>query len=143
MALTRYLDTSLVAALFVIDDAFTERASRFVAADTAGLIVSDFGPAEFASVIARLARSARLTRETAANLFAAFDTWSARATQLVEATPVDVACAAGFIRRLDLNLRTPDALHIAIAYRLGATLATFDARMAASAAVLGVAVATP
>jgi hypothetical protein len=143
LALTLYLDTSLIAALFVIDDAFTQRATRFVATDAAVLVVSDFGAAEFASVIARLARGNRLTREAAASLFADFDFWSARAVQRVEATPADVARAAAFIRRLDLNLRTPDALHIAIADRLGVTLATFDVRMAANAAVLGVAVATP
>ncbi len=142
MALTLYLDTSVVAALFVIDDPFTERAGRFVANDGGMLAVSDFVAAEFASVIARLARGARLTHETAAGLFADFDTWSARTAQRVEAMPADIARAAVFIRRLDLNLRTPDALHIAIADRLGATLATFDARMAANAAILGVAVST-
>jgi predicted nucleic acid-binding protein len=42
------------------------------------------------------------------------------------------------LRRLDLNLRTPDAIHIAIAQRLGAELATFDVRMAESAEALGV-----
>jgi predicted nucleic acid-binding protein len=36
-----------------------------------------------------------------------------------------------------------DALHIAIAQRLDATLVTFDQRMAASARALGMAVATP
>ncbi len=142
MALALYLDTSVIAALFVSDDVFTGRATRFVAANASMLIVSDFGAAEFASVIARLARTGRLTRETAATLFAAFDTWSAHAAQRVEAAPADFARAAGFIRRLDLNLRTPDALHIAIADRLGATLATFDAGMASNAPPFGVAVAT-
>jgi hypothetical protein len=142
LALTRYLDTSVVAALFVTDDAFTERATRFVATDEAVLVVSDFGAAEFASVIARLARSDRLAREIATSLFADFDVWLGRAVQRVEAMPADIARAAAFIRRLDLNLRTPDALHIAIADRLGVALATFDMRMAANAAALGVATAT-
>jgi uncharacterized protein len=47
------------------------------------------------------------------------------------------------LRRLDVNLRTPDALHIAIAQRLEATLVTFDWGMAAAARPLGMAVATP
>jgi hypothetical protein len=45
------------------------------------------------------------------------------------------------LRRLDLTLRTPDALNIAIAQRVGATLATFDAKMADAARALGTEVA--
>ena len=40
--------------------------------------------------------------------------------------------------RLDLTLRAPDALHIAIAHHIGATLMTFDDRIAACAGALGV-----
>lgn len=49
----------------------------------------------------------------------------------------DLVDAEGFLRRLDLNLRTPDALNIAIARRLGIPLATFDGKMAAAASALG------
>ena len=41
------------------------------------------------------------------------------------------------------TLRTPDAIHIAIAQRIRATLVTFDQRMSESARALGMAVATP
>jgi uncharacterized protein len=47
------------------------------------------------------------------------------------------------LRRLDLTLRTSDALHIAIAQRVNATQVTFDRSMARSARALGIAVATP
>jgi predicted nucleic acid-binding protein len=57
----------------------------------------------------------------------------------VQTTASDIASAAAFIRRLDLNLRAPDAINIAIADRVGAALATFDERMAASARALKVA----
>lgn len=49
--------------------------------------------------------------------------------------------AANILRRLDLNIRTGDALNIAIAQRLEATLATFDGKMAENARALGVPVA--
>ena len=45
--------------------------------------------------------------------------------------------AEGFLRRLDLTLRTPDAVHVALARRIGASLASFDKKMAASARALG------
>jgi predicted nucleic acid-binding protein len=51
-------------------------------------------------------------------------------------TSVDVTAAAGFLRRLDLTLRTQDALHIAIAQRVGAELLTFDRQMANAARAL-------
>jgi predicted nucleic acid-binding protein len=41
------------------------------------------------------------------------------------------------LRRLDLNIRTADALNIAIAQRVGAALVTFDQKLAASALTLG------
>ena len=52
---------------------------------------------------------------------------------------IDVQTAQGFIRRLDLNVRAPDAINLAIASRLGAPIATFDRGMAACATTLGIA----
>ncbi len=52
-----------------------------------------------------------------------------------------MASASEFFRRLDLILRTPDAINIAIAQRLGATLFTFDKKMATNAEILGVSIA--
>ncbi len=45
-----------------------------------------------------------------------------------------------YVRRFDLALRAPDALHLAIARRLDATLVTLDRRRAAAAGELGIAV---
>jgi predicted nucleic acid-binding protein len=70
--------------------------------------------------------------------FSAFDMWTARATQREETMTADVRAAGAFLRRLDLSLRTADALNIAIAQRIRAALVTFDQRMAASARVLGI-----
>ena len=48
----------------------------------------------------------------------------------------DIKSALTFLRRLDLTLRAADAINIAIAQRIGLDLATFDQKMAASAAAL-------
>ncbi len=72
---------------------------------------------------------------------ATFDAWTARVATRVELVAADIAAATAFLRRLDLTLRTPDALHVAVAQRLGSELLTFDARMAASARALGAGVA--
>jgi predicted nucleic acid-binding protein len=59
-----------------------------------------------------------------------------RATR-IETTAPDVAVAAALLRRLDLTLRTPDAVNIAIAQRSGSMLMTFDEKVASNAQALG------
>jgi predicted nucleic acid-binding protein len=81
-----------------------------------------------------------LEAEAARRAFAAFDAWIARAAERTLATSADITAAAAFLRRLDLPLRTPDALNIAIAQRVAAELLTFDQKLAASARALGTAV---
>jgi uncharacterized protein len=135
LALSIYLDASVLVALFT-EDLFSMRAAALHAPDQA-LIVSDFAAAELSAVIARNVRMAQLKASTARAVLSDFDVWRERAPLLIEIDPKDVRTADTFVRRLDLNLRAPDAIHIAIAQRLGAELATFDARMAECARALG------
>jgi predicted nucleic acid-binding protein len=53
----------------------------------------------------------------------------------------DVAAAEAFLRQMNITLLAPDALLIAIAQRTGASLVTFDSKMAASAQTLGLGIA--
>ena len=130
-----YLDASLLVALFT-NDALTARAEKFLRARAPLLIVSDFAAAEFASAVARRARMGELKPYEARSAFADFDSWTARATERIRIEPADVAGADAFLRRLDLSLRAPDAVNIAIAQRAGAELATFDDKMAKGARAL-------
>jgi len=82
-----------------------------------------------------------LTREQGEFALATFDGWASTACIRIEISQRNVALAASFLRRLDLTLRAPDAINIAVAHRLRASLVTLDARMAANAVTLGVAVA--
>lgn len=61
-------------------------------------------------------------------------------TRPAEINTVDVRLADAYVRRFDLALRVPDALHLAIARRLDVALLTLDRRMAAAARELGIAV---
>ncbi len=131
-----YLDASILASLFVAD-AFSDQASSLLAAAAADVLISDFAATEFSSVIARQVRMGRLSVERAREGFADFDVWNARAGQKVATLSADIQAAGTLIRRLDLNIRAPDALHIAVALRLGATLATFDRQMSQNAQSLG------
>jgi predicted nucleic acid-binding protein len=103
--------------------------------------VSDFAAAEFASAIARQVRVQILAPDEARSAFSAFDTWIARKVDLVHTAGVDIGTATAFMRRLDLALRTPDAINIAIALRIDAELLTFDNQMEANARKLGTRIA--
>jgi predicted nucleic acid-binding protein len=100
-------------------------------------MVSDLARAEFASVMALRVRTQRMDESAAREAFAKVDTWVAAAALPAKLENGDVLLAERFLRRLDMTLRTQDAMHIALALRLGASLATFDARMAGSARGLG------
>lgn len=130
-----YLDASALVSFFV-NDPFTSRIRSFLDNELPDPVVSDFAAAEFASATARLVRMRHLTPAAARTAFSAFDTWTGDVAESVQLGPADVASAAGYLRRLDLTLRTPDALNIAIARRADAALATFDDKMAACAKTL-------
>ena len=132
-----YLDASILVALFTTD-ALTARADNFLRRNPSVLIVSDFAATEFASAIARRVRTGDITADEARRGFSAFDTWTARATLREETMSADSRTAEMFLRRLDLTLRTADALNIAIAQQIRAALVTFDQRMAANARMLGI-----
>lgn len=122
-----YLDASVLVALLT-NDPLTPRADAFMRAKTPALIVSDFAAAEFASAMARRVRTEGITPDEARLAFSTFDAWAARATRREQTKAADVSAAEAFLRRLDLNLRTPDALNIAIAQRIGQLLSALTRR---------------
>ena len=137
-----YFDASVLVSLFVIDPS-SARAEAFLSAHPEIFVISDFGAAEFASAVARRVRMRELTPDDGRLAFSNFDAWVARSADRRHTTTVDIDAADRILRRLDINLRTPDAIHIAIARRVDATLVTFDQQVAESARALGMAVARP
>jgi len=99
-----------------------------------------FAAAEVASALSRLVRMALLTEADASARLADFDAWRAAMSLPVDIGASDARLAYIYVRRFDLGLRAPDALHLAIARRLDATLVTLDRRLATAARELGVAV---
>ena len=134
--LSLYLDTSVIVPLFLADR-FASRALVLIGSQPTEAFVSDFASAEFASTLGNRIRMKLLSVDQARVALANFDTWIAANVLRIEIMPSDIRLAETFLRRLDLRLRTPDALHIAVAQRLNSDLATFDTRMAESAAALG------
>ncbi len=137
-----YLDANILLALLT-PEPLSQRAIDFARTARAPLVVSDFAAAEFVSAIARRVRARETTVEDARRDIGDFEAWAARLAERTDLNAGDVAVATAYLRRLDLALATPDALHIAIARRVDAILVTFDRSMAAAARALGMAVATP
>jgi len=133
-----YLDSSIVVPLFLPDE-FNARAEAFLLAGPTGLVISDFVRAEFASVVGIRARTKEMSVTAARAALSNLDLWEGRKTARAETNAADIRAAEEMLRRLNMTLRAPDAINLAIARRLGAELATFDERMANCAKVLGVA----
>jgi len=134
------MDASVLVSLF-LNDALSERAQVFIRSQSPEAIVSDLAAAEFSSVLARRFRARENTELEVRHAFQSFDRWVETIAESVACETSDLRQADRFLRRLDLPLRAPDAIHIATAQRIGAQLASFDAQMVASARALGVAVA--
>jgi uncharacterized protein len=112
-----YFDASVLVTLFIIDPS-SARAETFLSARLEIVVVSDFGVAEFSSAVGRRVRTHDVTREDGQLAFSNFDTWVPRSAYREEITTADIDAANRILRRLDVNLRTPDAIHIAISRRL-------------------------
>jgi predicted nucleic acid-binding protein len=137
--LTCYLDASVLLPTSVKEPA-SAAVDAFMGAGKQDLLVSDFAAAEVASALSRLVRMGRLQESDASARLSDFDIWRAAMTASADIRGVDVRLAYAYVRRFDLALRAPDALHIAIARRLDVSLATLDRRLAAASRELGVVV---
>ena len=140
--MSAYIDTSVLLPT-LIAEASTEAVYNYLGTANQELLISDFGAAEVASALSRLVRMLTLTGEDASARLADFDAWRAAMSSPVDIQPVDSRLAYIFVRRFELQLRAPDALHLAIVRRLDATLVTLDRRLADAARELGVAVEMP
>jgi predicted nucleic acid-binding protein len=74
-----------------------------------------------------------LTAENAGLALRKFDDWLARPFQVMRCTPEQMAAAGQIVRDFTTKLSAPDAIHLALTRHLGATLATFDDRLAGAA----------
>ncbi len=132
-----YLDASILVALLG-HEASSPEVYAWLEESEDDLLVSDFARAESSAALARQRRMGALSDEDAEEAFARLDAWTARYTEAVEIAPADIAQSDRWVRRVDLALRTPDAIHIAAAQRVNARLATLDKGQAASAHTLNI-----
>lgn len=132
-----YLDASVLLPSLVAEPT-TAVVRRSLLGEGRQLLVSEFADAEVASALSRLVRTRSLGEEQAIVALTDYDSWRATTTSTVELQTSDARMANLYVRRFETQLRAPDALHLAVVHRLGATLVTFDARLARAARTLGI-----
>ena len=137
-----YLDASVLLPTLVAEQA-SAAVDEFLRSGADDITVSDFAAAEVASALSRLVRTDRLAAIAATARLADFDAWRAGATDIADMNAHDCRLANTYVRRFDLRLRAPDALHAAICRRLGLILVTLDRRLANAARELGLRVQIP
>ena len=135
--MTVYLDASVLVPAFVAD-AGSAKVVEFLTSTPDERLVSEFAVAEVGSSLSRLVRMSDLTAGQAHEALAEFDNWRLATATTIDVQPVDVRHAGSIVRRFELGIRAPDALHLAVCNRLGATLVTMDRRLAQAARVSGV-----
>lgn len=135
--MSAYLDASAILPI-LIEEPGSTLVDRFITDADAALVVSEFAAAEVASALSRLVRTGLLEAADATDRLADFDAWRASATTDIDLQASDIRLAHIFVRRFDLMLRAPDALHAAICRRGDLTLVTLDRRLASAAAELGI-----
>ena len=124
------LDASVLVAAFT-PDIHSTQAERWLEA-TDRPVVSDWAAAEFSAAIRTKVRQGVVRGDRIDAVEAAFDDWILRLGARQQVLAQDHLKARALVIKHPL-LRAPDALHIAIAVRLSARLATFDDRQSDAA----------
>lgn len=137
-----YLDTSVVVAL-LLRDAHSTKANAWLLRAMPAMLLSDFCAVEFAALVSRRVRMGTLAHDNAARTLEEFDRWRSDVVQSLHCAPEHIAQAEQAVRDFETKLNAADAVHLAVAKRIGVTLATFDARLAEAAARHGVSVIIP
>jgi len=133
-----YLDTSVLVPLFFNETGTA--AARLALAQEPSPWISHWTLAEFASAVAFKLRNGQVSDAVADRARRLFQAFTTSQLTVVDVLREDFANAADLCRTAPApGLRTPDALHLAVAQRLGLSLVSFDAALMQAARGHGVA----
>ncbi|HXQ14448.1 MAG TPA: type II toxin-antitoxin system VapC family toxin [Caulobacteraceae bacterium] len=134
--MTSYFDASVLVSMFVRDE-HTDRVHRWIATLSDRPLVSNWAVTEFTSALGLRRRIDVLSRDEREQIELALDGWLYSADR-IEVAAADLTFARFLMRSEATPLKAPDALHLAIAMRWGARLATTDRQLGRAAEEVGV-----
>jgi predicted nucleic acid-binding protein len=137
-----YVDTSLVVSL-ITAEARTTGALAWLVARATSLTTSEWTRTEVASALSIKQRQGHLTDAGRAAAERSFERMADDGLDVVPLLTVDFRSAADYVRPAGRNLRGADALHLAVAARLGLTLQSLDEMQVQAARGLGIAAEVP
>lgn len=126
-----------------VPEASSTAVHAFADTVTENIFISDLAAGELASAVSRRVRMGELSADSARGRLALFDEWIASDTISLSLDNADIRRAAILIRRFDLKLLMPDAIHLALCERHELTLVTLDERLADASQALGIEVVVP
>lgn len=131
-----YIDTSVLGAIFFREPGAADLLARLEAQRKKKLMISAWTLTEMASVGGIKQRTGAIDTGTRQQALANFQRFASMHFGTVEIEPADFRTAAVLIES-PAALRAGDALHLAVARRLGAPLASIDHRLCAATDALG------
>ena len=133
-----YLDTSLLVAAFT-HETMTAQVQKFLSNNSdKELLISAWSIAEYSSALAIKVRTKQIDLSQRATASAIFNRLAAESLTVLDVASSHFNTAAKFADQYNLGLRAGDALHLAIAFSVGATVYTLDQRQAEAGPPLGV-----
>ena len=134
-----YLDTSLLVCALT-NEPKTATVQAWLSQQPANhLTISDWVTTEFSSSLSIKVRSGTLDPVLRGTILARFTQMSGQAFNVLRVEAPAFPRAARFCDQSQLNLRSGDALHLAICAEHGATICTLDQVLSQAAPALGVA----
>lgn len=135
--MTLYLDASAAVSIFITEDR-SPRVIDLISGAGQDIVISDLTAGEFCAAVSTAVRMKRQTETEGRQAIADFDIWYASGIRQIAMSARDIEIAIGYVRRFELGLLFPDALHLAMCRRVGGTLVTGDKRQAGAAEALAI-----
>jgi predicted nucleic acid-binding protein len=131
-----YIDTSVLGAIFFREPGAAELVARLERQRTGRLMISAWTLTEMASIGGIKQRLGAIDTTTRQQALANFQRFASTQLGMTEIEPADFRTAAVLIES-PTALRAGDALHLAVARRLGARVASLDQRLCSATKTLG------
>jgi len=133
-----YIDTSVLGAIFFREPGAADLVARLEHQRKARLMISAWTLTEMASIGGIKQRTGAIDASSRQQALANFQRFASINLGMTEIEPADLRTAAVFIET-PIALRAGDALHLAVARRLGARIASLDRRLCDASETLGLA----